>query len=287
MPDAEENAYLLESSNTGSQFVGDPAVWTREYRHKEIDLEYFRADNAYMWQTRHVGTRPRLTYLVYGAYVLEQDELGIRNIAQEDGAFGCVVFDLPSIGTVSRDLLDSINEINYLERHLCLSKRRAFGVLDVGSGYGRMAHRMSEAYPNLSSYICVDSIPESTHVCRHYLAYRSVQVGRTISLHDVDAMSGSWKVDLALGIRSLTEMSYSAIESWILLITAMRVRNLLVIPNEYDWFMSREVDGSRISCKDLLSKCGYRLVDSSPIISDADVREFTGFNEHFMLYALC
>lgn len=81
-------------------------------------------------------------------------------------------------------------------------------------------------------------------------------------------------------------MSYSAIEGWVSLISRLEVRNLLVIPNEYDWFMSRETDGTRICCKDLVSRFGYKLTDSSPVIADADVREFTGFSEHLMLFTL-
>jgi 2-polyprenyl-3-methyl-5-hydroxy-6-metoxy-1,4-benzoquinol methylase len=65
---------------------------------------------------------------------------------EEDDDFGAEVFDFHG-KVVSRDLLDSIIEINFLDRHLGFSSRRAVNVLDIGAGYGRLAHRMATAFP--------------------------------------------------------------------------------------------------------------------------------------------
>ena len=83
----------------------------------------------------------------------------------EDGAFGCWTFQYPGHPRYSRDLLESVNEIVFLDRTLALSERDRFSVLDIGAGYGRLSHRMSAAYSNLDDYCCVDAIPESRRGC--------------------------------------------------------------------------------------------------------------------------
>ena len=79
----------------------------------------------------------------------------------EDGAFGAPIFDFPGRPPVSRDLLDSVNELLYLDRKLDIVDRSELRVLDIGAGYGRLAHRMAQLVPGLADYACVDAIPES------------------------------------------------------------------------------------------------------------------------------
>ena len=45
-------------------------------------------------------------------------------------------------------------------------------MLDIGAGYGRLAHRMSAAFPQLEDYCCVDAVPESTFLSEYYLRHR-------------------------------------------------------------------------------------------------------------------
>jgi hypothetical protein len=49
-----------------------------------------------------------------------------------------------------------------------MSDRPRFSVLDIGAGYGWLAHRMTQAYPELSDYCCVDAIPEATLTSSHF-----------------------------------------------------------------------------------------------------------------------
>jgi hypothetical protein len=48
--------------------------------------------------------------------------------------------------------------------------------------------------------------------------------------------------------------------------------------------LSREADGSRQDCADLLSVTGYRLAVSEPTMTDIDVRSLFGINDSFLLF---
>ena len=78
---------------------------------------------------------------------------------------------------VTRDLPDSVAELNFLERHLAISQRTAVVVLDIGAGYGRLAYRSVVALPLIERYLCTDAVPVSTFNCEHYLRYRGVDAG--------------------------------------------------------------------------------------------------------------
>ncbi len=68
-----------------------------------------------------------------------------------------------------------MNELCFLERELGLRERERFSVLDIGAGYGRLAHRMAAAHAErLADYCCVDAVPESTFVSEYYLRHRGV-----------------------------------------------------------------------------------------------------------------
>ena len=95
------------------------------------------------------------------------DHLNLLDVLHEDDRFGVEIFNFHG-QTVSRDLLDSIIEITFLEKHFGFLNRRDFNVLDIGAGYGRLAHRMATAAPNLGRYFCVDAVPESTFISDYY-----------------------------------------------------------------------------------------------------------------------
>src|SRR5205807_8621153 len=83
------------------------------------DLRYSRGDNAYVWQLRgpnmDTGGYALATYCVKSV-----DALGLLGKLGEDDYFGNFTFDIG--GTlVSRDLLDSVLEIYFLDRHLGLA----------------------------------------------------------------------------------------------------------------------------------------------------------------------
>ena len=86
----------------------------------------------------------------------------------EDGSFGAVTKDVGG-ETMSRDLLDSMLEIKFLED--CGIDLDTSRVLDIGAGYGRLANRLMTAFPGIF-VACADPITMSRFVCRRYLTSR-------------------------------------------------------------------------------------------------------------------
>jgi hypothetical protein len=113
--------------------------------------------------------------------------LGLFGKLKEDGFFRAFTFSYGERGAVSRDLLDNVNEINYLNDRIGLAEMKAPTVLDIGAGYGRLAYRMSEALPNLAGYDCTDAIPVSTFLWEYYLGFRGVPgTVRVVPLSEID-----------------------------------------------------------------------------------------------------
>jgi hypothetical protein len=139
-----------------------PLVWTEEFA-AGPDLTRFRGDNMWVHQLGHRDLHEQ-AYLLTTYYVLVNDPLGLMDKLTEDGAFGVVTFAIAG-RRISRDLLDSVLEINFLNRHLQLASRDDLSILDIGAGYGRLAHRMLTAFPSLPAYHCTDAIAESSFVC--------------------------------------------------------------------------------------------------------------------------
>ncbi|MFN0315899.1 MAG: putative sugar O-methyltransferase, partial [Burkholderiales bacterium] len=171
-----------------------------------VDLRSFR-EGAYVGS--YAGANPlttRLKFFIYADAVRRKDAMQLLGKLEEDDAFGATTFDYPSLGRVSRDLLDSVFEINFLHKRLNILDQKEFSVLDVGAGYGRMAHRLLEANPHIKSYTCVDVVPESTFLCEFYLEHRGmldrVQV---VPLYELEDALGARNYNLALNIHTFSE----------------------------------------------------------------------------------
>jgi hypothetical protein len=50
---------------------------------------------------------------------------------------------------MTRDFLDSVAELNFLERRPAISQRTAVVLVDMGAGYGRLAYRSVVALPSI------------------------------------------------------------------------------------------------------------------------------------------
>jgi SAM-dependent methyltransferase len=266
--------------------ASDGSRWQRESIDAFLDLRYFRGETLITWHYRELPRITRLKYFVLMRYVLERDQLGLFDRLEEDGAFGCWTYAYPGYGRFSRDLIESVNEISFLERELRLSERERFSVLDVGAGYGRLAHRMAEAYPRLSDYCCVDAIPESTFLSEYYLRYRGcAPPARVVGLDGVaDLAPGGF--DLAINVHSFSECTLGAIAWWVDHLSRLRIPRLLVVPNEPTELLSLEADGSRLAFGPLLEEAGYSLITQQPVVEDPAVRELVPLSDHFHLFGL-
>lgn len=234
------------------------SLWSEEFQQKEIELSAFRADNAYLWQRRdaHLPIRYGLTAL----YARLFDPLALWGRFDEDGAFGAHVVDIDD-ELLSRDLLDSIIELNFLEEALVISRQEHLKVLDIGAGYGRLAHRATAALPNLE-YICTDGVALSTVICETYLRYRHVERSRVVPLDEIEAVVEMESFGLAVNVHSFSECPIKVIEWWAGLLAKNRVPYLFVVPS--GGFRSQELSSDRIDYLPVLSAAGYNVVTRRP-----------------------
>jgi putative sugar O-methyltransferase len=204
----------------------------------------------------------------------------------EDGAFGS--FSVRVGGReVSRDLLDSIAEIYFLERHLQISKRGGFRILDIGAGYGRLAYRASEAWPGLGGYLCTDAVASSTFLSEFYLKYRGLgDRARAVPLDEIEEVAGSGRIDLAVNIHSFSECQPATIEWWTRLIASNGVKHLMVVPNFADASGRRVLTNDRTDFTPILEKHGYRLIAAEPKFADPVVQQYGIYPAQYFLFEL-
>ena len=109
-----------------------PLVWSEKFT-AEPDLSNFRGDNMWVHQSgRQHLAEPN--YVLTAYYIVANDRLGLLERLVEDGAFGAMTFKMAG-HRVSRDLMDSILEINFLDRHLQPGTLENLSILDIGAGY--------------------------------------------------------------------------------------------------------------------------------------------------------
>jgi SAM-dependent methyltransferase len=250
-----------------------------------LDLRWFRGETLFVWHYREIPRISQLKYYVFSRYVHDRDHLRLLDRLEEDGMFGCWTFSYPGWPEVSRDLLQSINEISFLDRVLRISERAELSVLDIGAGYGRLAHRMSTALPNLSDYCCTDAVPEATFLSRWYLNFRGcTPPSRVVRLDRIDGELGAGAFDLALNMHSFSECPLAAIRWWVELVARLDVPYLLIVPNEPHDLLSTEPDGARRDFSDILTSAGYELEHREPVIADPAVRQLIPLRDQFHLF---
>lgn len=260
--------------------------WWRDRRVRgQIDLRYFRGDSPIMWHYLEDGRLTRFKYHTFLRHVAAVDETGLLGRLDEDGAFGCWTFEYPGWPMVSRDLLDSVLELEFLRRHVPAASRDGFRVLDIGAGYGRLAHRMASVTPGLVDYCCVDAIPEMTYLAEVYLDHRGVTPpARVVELPDVDDVVARDAFDLVVNIHSFSECTHDAVAWWARRLATLDADRLLIVPNEPTELLTREIDGSRRDFAPLIEQAGFALDVREPVISDPAVRDLLDVHDHFHLY---
>jgi len=186
---------------------------------KGIAPERFRAENGYLGlvgypyaeMVRHVEASPQCSWLYAHA--------------DEDGAFGCPT-EVVDGKVVSRDLLDSIIEVEWLARHWALGPTFGATVLDIGAGYGRLAHRMATMAPTAKVY-CTDTVPESREYCARYLAHRGIEP-RVYAPGELDRLP---PIDLAVNIHCWPECPRPEIHWWLDWLRDHAVPRIFCMPN--------------------------------------------------------
>jgi hypothetical protein len=261
-----------------------PSIWNDQLLTRELDLRYFRGESPFVFNYREWPRAMTLKYFVFLEYVRGKDSAGLLERLGEDGAFGCWTFEYPGYPRVSRDLLDSVNEILFLDRHLGLLDGEALRVLDIGAGYGRLAHRMVQA-ADVGDYCCVDAVPESTFLCEYYLEHRGcVPPARVVPLPAIGEEITPGSFDLAVNIHSFTECTHAAVAWWLDWLQRLRVPNLLIVPNDGPDLLSLESDRTRRDFAPLVEAAGYELAASEPVFDDPAVRELLRVPNQFLLF---
>jgi SAM-dependent methyltransferase len=265
--------------------MADRSLWSPRFLRRELDLSRFRDDNPYVWQYRFTPENLRRKHYLFAHYIAQRDPRGLLGTLIEDGAFGCHTFEFEAMPKVSRDLLDSINEIYFLDRVGNILGETGLQVLDIGAGYGRLAHRMAAAASGLERYYCVDAIPESTFLSEFYLQYRQCEPKtRVVPLDELEPGLRDAKISLAVNIHSFSEMPYDAIAGWLRLLADLAVPRLLIVPNDGTRLLSYDPGHRRRDFLPLLRSMGYRLVLEEPTFATADFRNWVGNEDRFFYF---
>jgi SAM-dependent methyltransferase len=268
---------LEEKYRAMSHPVIDPSQWADQFVAREVNLRFFRGDFAYMWQSRDINLD--LHHALTAYYVKSIDKLGLLNELEEDGLFGAYTLRLDERSIVSRDLLDSIVEIYFLEQNLPIFNRDRLNVLDIGAGYGRLAHRLVEALPNIGKVLCADAVAVSTFISEYYLGFRNVaDRAVVVPLDELDDAMAAEHIDIAVNIHSFSECTLSSVVAWLDILARHKVSYLMVVPNANDnggtRLLTYEKNGKRIDFSPAFNQKGYRLVACQPKYSEAIVQKY-------------
>ena len=259
-----------------------PTQWSDAFLAKNLSLAWFRGDNAYVWQLRlFTGGAKTRNYLAM-LDIESRDRLGLFSKLTEDGLFGAFTFTFGD-RVVSRDLLDSINEINYLNEHMGLASIKDATVLDIGAGYGRLAHRMDVGLDNLAAYDCTDGVAISTFLCEYYTKFRGLsEAVRVVPLSEIDTLRDAYT--LAVNVHSFSEQSHASISWWFGEIAKRDIQWVLIVPNTPGVLLSTEADGSRRNFLSTVLDAGYELADHRGIHESEDMQEMIGLRDEFFLF---
>jgi hypothetical protein len=258
----------------------DLSVWSRSRLRDQIDMKYFRGDTAYVWQAR--GTT-ELSYRLSYEVAKETDELGLFDILGEDGSFGALTFDVDGV-TISRDLIDSVLEINFLADVLGADALEAANILDIGAGYGRLSHRLLTWSPN-ATVTSTDAVPVSTFLSEYFLKTHLRLGGATVApLHEAERAIKDGSFDLATNIHSWSEATSQSVRWWIAQLADADVHQLIIIHGHTELYTTShrlEVE----PLHPLLSSFGYRLEETRPKYKNSELAQRLGaFPAHYFLY---
>jgi hypothetical protein len=244
-----------------SRYRGHPAAtssqWSPDYIRSSIDMQQFGAPAATCGSsgaTMHIATASpptsRASTTSWGCSSGSTRTASSAETYDIDGA------------RIGRDLLDSITELNFLDEELDIS-RRDFTILDIGAGYGRLAHRATTAFANVD-YLCTDVIPLSTFLSRYYLDFRGATRARVVPLDEIAGELAGRHVDLAVNIHSFSEAPISSIRWWLDLIAENDVEHLMIVPNTDTRLLSKELDGPKVDLRPLIEAKGFQLACMRP-----------------------
>lgn len=239
-------------------------IWTDANLPAE-DLLYFRGDNAFVWQLRGLN-RNALTYALCYYALKADDSEGLLDLVDEDEAFGIHALKVDG-RLITRDLLDSVREIQFLRRHVGIGTG-SWNILDIGAGYGRLAHRLSQAGGDEVQTFATDAFAPSTFLCEYYLRHRRAMRAHPVPLDEVDGLLADTRIDLVTNVHSFSECAPDAVAWWLEKIAAHKIRYLFVVPNEGTSGGTRCQTSDGRELEPIFAKSGYHPLVREPRYSD-------------------
>jgi SAM-dependent methyltransferase len=237
------------------------SVWSQQYLATGLRLDKFRGDNVYVHQRR---AATHASYILTAHYVQSIDKLGLLSKLDDDSLFGNHLVNIDGQLSVSRELLDAVLEINFLDEMIGLARMSSPVILDIGAGYGRLAHRLVQSIPNLRTVFCTDAIPESTFLSEFYLRFRGCESkARVLPLDEVEDELQDRSIDIAINVHSFGECTLQSIEWWLALAATNRIKYLFIVPNG-EALKTWEADDTAVDYLPLLLERGYKLVVKQP-----------------------
>lgn len=285
---APSNPFLLELQSAYSQLnIGacHHIHWTAEFVRKEIDLHRFRADSGFMWLHRDANVP--LAYIATYLYLKASGHSDLLRSCPDDGLFGAYTVRFED-EILSRDRLDSVVQIGYLRSRLGISPKTCLRVLDIGSGYGRLAHRLGQSFPTCQ-VLCADAVPEASFLCDFYLHYRQISSAQMVRLDEIEDRATEEPIDLVVAINSLSECSHIAAHWWTTLVGRTSARYFLFVSHldarGQPVLESEDCDlRNRTHLPALLDKVGFHLIDVSPKYREPLMQEYGISPTYFHLF---
>ncbi len=244
---------------------------TTEQVEGELELQHFRA-NIDQFRDRNTEANHLLT----AYYLATIDRLALLERLTDDELFGAIAFPWKGGQMVTRDLLDSIAEIEFLDETLRISERRDYHVLDIGAGYGRLAQRLVEAFSGVSVH-ATDALAVSTFLCEFNLRFRDASPrASAVPLDELDTLLQRQPIDLATNVHGFSECPLNAVGWWLDLLRDHKVPHLMIIPNVDDHgghrLTAREPNGDRVDFLPELERRGYKLAVKRPKFADEAIQ---------------
>lgn len=287
---SNDNPRLIELKNEYDALlwnIREFSQWSPAYVAKDVPLRHFRGDCAFLWQKRDLNLP--IHYLCTYLHLKQSGYQDLLPRCTEDAQFGAITTVINS-ENITRDRLDSISQLGFLRSTLNLSEKSEITILDIGSGYGRLAHRITQCFPKIR-VLCVDVVPESTFLCEFYLRFRQANSRtRVIPLHELHVALADEKIDVATAINSFSECSTKAIQGWLDILFDHKVPFLLVVPhagqNQGKQLFNPDYGvGGVKDFEPMILASGYKKLSCTPKYDDPLLQKYGVSPTHYHFFA--
>ena len=261
---------LVERYRRADSRVTSSSFWTPETL-SETDLAYFRGHNSYTDQLSGLHAN-ELTYALTYYALKSSSASDLLASFEEDGAFGVNTFVIDE-RTVSRDILDSAREVDFIRRHVGWDTQ-PLKMIDIGAGYGRLVHRLAQAGGARVTAAATDGYAPSTFIADYYLRFRGLPNTSAVALDKVEPWLAEHRPRLATNIHSFSEIAPAAIDWWVERLERQRVEFLMIVPNLSDPANGAALTNGRDNIDEIIGRRGYRLIVREPHHADPAVQKY-------------